>query len=163
MVRAQINSQKHIVQQSLSTVAAGAVATVIPVVGVLVNAASGEDDVRAGAQVKAIFLEQWMISDDATAPATYVFIVERAAGTVDLPTATDMANLHDYHNKNNVLYTSQGLLNAEPSVATPIVRQWIKIPKGKQRIALDDQIRIHFFSQTLATLRCGLAIYKEYF
>jgi len=74
--------------------------------------------------------------------------------------------LHDYPNKKNLFKTSQGLLGDANSNAVPIFREWIAIPKGKQRIGLGDTLVFNLaalgeMDQDVEV--CGLVIYKEYF
>ncbi len=162
-MRATINSSKHIVQNSLGVIAAGAIGSTTLAAGVSVNAVNLSTEVRDGCVIKAIFLEEWLRGGDDAAGSTYIFILEKVSGDTTPPTVADMANLHAYHNKKNILFTSMGLINDDSSVATPVTRMWHKIPKGKQRFGLDDRIKIHILSQTGSTDFCGCAIYKEYF
>ncbi len=162
-MRPIITSSKHLVQTSLAAIAAGAVTSITIAAGVSVNAVNLATEVRDGASLKAVYLELWLRGSDDAAGSTFVYIFEKVSGDTTPPSTTDMGNLHAYHNKKNILFTSMGLSNDDSSVATPIVRNWIKIPKGKQRFGLDDRLKFHIFSQTGTTDICGISIYKEYF
>ncbi len=79
------------------------------------------------------------------------------------PTAANMANLNDWSNKNNILYTTQAISNDQDADAIPLHKGWVKIPKGKQRMSLGDILAITTFAQALDQVICGVSIYKEYF
>ncbi len=162
-MRATINSAKHIVQQSIDTTAAGVVEVVTVLDTVSVNTASGANQVRDGAVVKAVFIEMWLRGNDAAVGSSYIYVFEKASGTEDNLAAGTIAALDDYPNKKNIFFISQGLINAVEGVATPVLRQWIKIPKSKQRMGRGDKLKLSIMSQSGSTLRCGLQIYKEYF
>ncbi len=158
-MRPIIQSTKHYVQVSLTQVTGGtAVATR------LINATdtrSGDDDnVIAGATIKAVFIEMWVRAGDIAPGSTLVTLVKTPSTTQ--PTFVDMTNLHDYDNKKNVFYHTQGLTNDQNADAIPFVRQWFKIPKGKQRFGLGDRLYIVVSAQALDNIICGFATYKEY-
>ncbi len=80
-------------------------------------------------------------------------------------TTASMAALHDYANKKNILFTAQGLLTPTDGGQVPVVRGWYKIPKGKQRFGLTDQLFVSIRNNNATSIDinfCGLAIYKEY-
>ena len=120
-------------------------------------------EVVEGSVIKAIFIELWL-QGDADTDTSFVVIVEKAMGTVIPPTFAEISLLNGYLNKKNVLFTSQGLL-AEESGAnpTPILRQWIKIPRGKQRFGLGDKLRLVVGNIGSSTIKgCTFATYKSY-
>ncbi len=160
-MRPPIHAVKHYVQTSLSTITGGIVFSITMVEGVNISAVNLGSEVQEGALVKAIFIEEWLRTGD-TAPGSFITIVEKVGQSVATPTAAEMASLHTYGNKKNILFTSMGNLNDQDSTTTPVLRNWVKIPKGKQRIGLDDKIRIVTFAQTLDIIRCGFCTYKEY-
>ncbi len=160
-MRAVIHSKKHFVQVSLETVAAGAINTHVIMDAVEPAAVSDTDEIVEGASVKAVFVEDWLRTAD-TAGGSFVYIIEKASGGINNPTAVEMAALGDYNNKKNILFTSMGLLNDQDADATPVMRGWVKIPKSKQRFGLGDQLRITIFAQSLDVHRCGFQTYKEY-
>ncbi len=102
----------------------------------------------------------------ARAPATVAtsgqMIVWKKTGDSSDPSTTDMAALGDWDNKKNILHTFMGLLNDDGSVATPIFKGWIKIPKGKQRQGLGDALKMSIFAPTTDWTICGFFTYKEY-
>ncbi len=80
-------------------------------------------------------------------------------------TTAQMAALHDYDNKKNILFTSQALSPIDESMMIPVMRGWYKIPKGKQRMGLGDQLKISIRNNNATAIDvnfCGLVIYKEY-
>ncbi len=81
------------------------------------------------------------------------------------PTAGQIAALHDYANKKNILFTAQGLVTPTDGGQVPVLRGWYKIPKGKQRFGLGDRLFLTIRNNNAAAIDinfCGLAIYKEY-
>ncbi len=160
-MRAPIHSRKHYVQKSLTTVLAGAVNTFEIAQSVLPGGTDLVNEVVEGALVKAVYIELWVRGQD-TSPGSFVVIVEKLPGTATAITAGFMAALGTYENKKNILFTSQALTNVNTADAIPILRTWLKIPKGKQRMGLDDRLRLTFFSQALDSNICGFATYKEY-
>ncbi len=78
-------------------------------------------------------------------------------------TLAQSQNLGAYPNKKNILYTTQGILadanDGGPTI--PLIRGWIKIPKGKQRMGLDDRIVVNITAVGALRL-CGISTFKEY-
>jgi len=85
--------------------------------------------------------------------------------TVDgqTPTFADMSALNLYTNKKNVLYHTQGLSNDQDADAIPFVRQWFKIPKGKQRFGLADRLYLVVSAIAIDQTICGHMVFKEYY
>ncbi len=143
---------------------------VVPSAGTLVHTyvnaretqnVSGASEIIEGNVVKAIFLEYWL-SSNLTALTSFVMIVEKSpSGTVD-PTFVNMAALDSYGNKKNIMFTSQGTLPGVSQNPVPILRQWFKIPKGKQRFGFKDKLKV-----TIAVLGstdvkgCAFGTYKS--
>ncbi len=155
-----IHSEKHIIQNTLSTVAAGAlevhtIAKAVDTVG------ASNTEVSVGASIKAIQVEDWVRTGD-TSPGSFVYIIAKLPGGVSNPSTTNMANLNDWSNKNNVFYVTQGLSNDQDADAINISNTFMKIPKGKQRMALGDEWITCLFAQALDQIHCGKFIYKEY-
>ncbi len=161
MVRAMVHSTKHYTQQSIGTSVPGTLTTVEVAVGVAVGNKNNTSEVEEGSSVKAVYLEMWLRSA-ATAAASFTFIFYKTTDEASAANATEMAALGDYTNKKNVLYTTQGLLNDVDSTAMSIYRGWIKIPKGKQRIALGDHLRWTLSAIGQSVNFCGFQTYKEY-
>ncbi len=158
-----INSQKHIVQTSLTTIQEQTVFSPLIVTGIEAQP-SDATHVDVGAVVKAVYLEYWLIGESAqNCTATWTF--EKYPSGVATVTQAQMQDLQDYPNKNNILKMGQGLIGENNSNPIPIIREWVKIPKGKQRIALGDKIKFNVscIGQADNGLDlCGFALYKSY-
>ncbi len=162
MVRPTINSEKHYVQQSITPIASGAINVTTCIITAKAQSVGGANEVRIGSSVKAIYIERWIRGSDAGVGSSYILAVEKSpAGSADLA-AGSIAALDGYANKKNVFFTSQGLINDDTNDATPVLRQWIKIPKGKQRFGQGDTLKIALFAQGGSLDFCGLQIFKEY-
>ncbi len=160
-MRSTINSNKHYVQDTLTAIAASVNKNVLIAQSVDAPLANTPSEVRQGCVIKAVYLEYWIKDDSNVQGNVLVSFVK----TTDLqsPTATDMIALHTYTNKKNVLYHTQGLTNNDTSTATPFIRGWYKIPKGKQRMGLGDSLFVCITAQTSGQVYCGFATYKEYY
>ncbi len=162
-VLATINSTKHLFQHTPVNVAAAAILTNIEADSVQLPTVANANDVRAGSVIKAISLEYW-ISSLTTSSASFVITIEKAKGGQPLMTVAQAVNLNTYPNKANILYTTQGFVGGNiNNNSVPLLKQWIAIPKGKQRFALGDQLRTNIHSITQGLSLCGIAIYKEYY
>ncbi len=165
-MRAPISSRKHYVQKTEFTVASATVTSHTVVEAVSMASVVGAEDVVEGSVIKAVFVEMWLLGNDVNR-TSFILAVEKQVGNINNPTFSQMTSLDGYGNKKNILFTSQGLLAAGSGSSagnpTPILRQWIKVPKGKQRFGLLDRFKIH-----IATLGaddvvgCGLYVYKSY-
>ncbi len=160
MARPTINSEKHIVQIGFNNAALGVVSSV-GLISANRNPANSRQ-VRIGAVVKAIYVEIWF-QGEGMVTGTSIAILEKLIGDADPPTAADMLALHDYANKKNVLWTHQGLSSDQNTNAVPVLRGWVKIPKGKQRFGQGDSFELEMLSQVDGFNFCGMAIFKEYF
>ncbi len=156
---ATINSVKHYVQQPLQTVASGGV--IATELARAVEAPTNANEVRIGAVIKAVYLEQWCSLDTGATGTAMVTLVKTPDSTT--PNFTDMTVLHDYNNKKNVLYHTQGLVNQVGQAATPLARTWFKIPKGKQRFGRGDRLYVVTTAQVVAVNLCGFVVFKEYY
>ncbi len=160
-VRAPINTEKHYGQLTITTVAFGAVSNGVLVDAVAVIDKTTPDEVEEGSSVKAIFVERWITFDDAE-QSTQVLIIEKVPAGQAPATAAQMANLNDYPNKKNILYTTMGLVNPVAGVAMPLMKQWVSIPKGKQRFGLGDRLFVNILAQADGVNICGFQIFKEW-
>ncbi len=162
-MRAPIVSRKHLVQFTEFSVAS---LTVNCMVGVRAKAIASVDtnfEVVEGSVIKAIFAELWILGKHASSQSSFVVVVEKVPAGGAEPTISQMTTLDAYSNKKNILFTSQGLIAPATANPTPVLRQWIKIPKGKQRFGLEDEFRICIASIGANDLHgCGLQIYKSY-
>ncbi len=153
-----INSEKHYVHFPVATITNGA-RTNFTVVGVD-NQLTNASDVRAGAAVKAIYLELWAAA--STEFNLGQISIQKQPGEAPSPTFTEMQNMGTYGNKKNVLEFHQGLMPSNGNII-PLFRQWIMIPKGKQRQGLGDQIKFSVAAIGADLKLCGFSTFKEYF
>lgn len=162
-MRPPIHSNKHYVQYTNATIAAGAVSTIELVKGVPQNAVVNTQDVVEGSVVKAVYVEYWVITTGTAGAESQITmcIYKNVAGAAPM-TLTNLANLQSYPNKKNVLYTTQGVFGDERTNSVPLFRGWLKIPKGKQRFGLEDELVISAVSIEQGMQRCGFSTYKEY-
>ncbi len=163
-MRAPITSRKHIFQISQATVAQAAV-----VITEFANSIEGQrsqpQHVAEGAIVKACYVEYWVSQDSASVVGSYTIILLKNPGNNADPTSANLAALHDYDNKKNILFTGQGLLTPNDGGQVPVLRAWYKIPKGKQRMGLGDTLEIVIRNNNATAIDinfCGVVIYKEY-
>lgn len=161
---APINSIKHFVHHSPATVVAGAVTSIVLVNAVVAPAVATTADVIQGAIVKAVYIEVWIGGNTANATSSFNVTVEKRVANAPAMTFTQSVNLQSYPNKKNILYTTQGIIGPVSSGGgtTPIIRDWIKIPKGKQRFGLNDEFVINLSNITNDMIACGIFIFKEY-
>ncbi len=159
-MRAPVVSRKHYVQTSLTTVAAGTASAINLLVAVQPNVVNLTTEVAEGAVVKAVYLEYWVLGTAESVGNVLVTFIKVPDGQT--PTFSDMVGLYDYNNKKNVFYHTQGLTNFSSADAIPLIRQWFKIPKGKQRMGAGDQLYVVVSAQAGSTNVCGFATYKSY-
>ncbi len=160
---APINSVKHYIHVENATVASGARRGVVLIDATAAPATSAVEDVKEGAIIKAVFIESWVKSNASAGTDTkFQFQIEKVpAGQVGV-SFTQMNNLQTYDNKKNTLFFSQGVIGDLTTQAIPVVRQWFKIPKGKQRFGLGDRLIINVAATAAEINNCGFATYKEY-
>ncbi len=161
MVRPMVHSIKHYVQFSIATVTGGSVATSAIATGVARDSVNLVNEVQEGSTVKAVYFELW-VRAGSTTPSSGQMIVYKKQSDTSNPTSTEMAALGDWDNKRNILYTTMGLFNDQDADATIAFKGWIKIPKGKQRFTIGDDLNFSIFTPTIDLQICGFATYKEY-
>ncbi len=155
-----INSEKHIVQFPIDTASMGVSTSIEIIRAVDVSDLSGDAfQVSTGTEIKAVFVELWLLTTSTTISSVVVTIEKKPASAPNM-TSVNAGNLHDYSNKKNILWTGEGLTGDFNSNPIPVLRQWIKIPKGKQRFGLADQLRLTITPSTQDHNFCGMAIYK---
>ncbi len=163
-MRPIIQSKKHIFQISQSTVAQAAkVSTILAVA--IEGAPTTPAHLSEGAIVKACYVEFWVSQDSASVVGSYTIILEKDPGGSSIINSGEMAALHDYNNKKNILFTAQGLLTPNDGGQVPVLRSWYKIPKGKQRFGLGDTLVLTIRNNNATAIDinlCGVAVYKEY-
>ncbi len=164
MVRPQVHSKKHYVQMSRFTAGANAEVATILADSQNVTLANLVNEVVEGSSIKAVYVELWAIGS-GNASASIVTLSKHPANLADF-TFGEMAAMGQAANKNNVLFFHQGLgANDGVGQPVPLMRQWYKIPKSKQRFALGDRLLLQVACQTAGADTmdfCGFAIYKEY-
>ncbi len=161
MVKPMINSEKRIVQITLSNVTALAVGgqTVVNCVQD-VNTAD-PTEVSPGTVVKAIYAELWLLGTGQQPNTSMVFFEKRPANAPVIDFA-GAQNTNAYFNKKNILEMHQGLIGDANTNPVPFFRGWIKIPKGKQRFGLGDKFGFIVSAITEDVQFCGLIIFKAY-
>ncbi len=160
MVRPTVHSTKHYTQFSISTVTGGQVDELDIIEAVAVANKDISKEVEEGASIKAVYIELWARAGSTT-PASGQMIIFKTTNSAG-PSTTNMAALNNWPNKKNIFYTTMGLFNDQDADAIAIYKGWLKIPRGKQRFGLGDQLRIAVFSPTIDLQLCGFATYKEY-
>ncbi len=161
-MRPIIKSNKHYVQQSRSQVATVTQENIDIILSVNATTANGVDEVPEGAIVKAVFVEMWLL--DSSNDGSFIVSLEKRPGGVVAQTFANANALGAYQNKRNLLYVTQGLSpNNGVGNPVPIIRQWFKIPKGKQRFGLSEKLVLNIANNGLNNLEfCGFFTYKEY-
>ncbi len=161
-MKAPIHSQKHYVQFPFDQITTGTRQNINLITAVQSTVANLANEVAEGSIIKAIYIELWLqnSANDGESIVTLTKDPQNATG----PTFAQMAALFTYTNKKNVLFSHQGLTSND-GVGNPVfvLRQWLKIPKSKQRFGLADQLNLNISNTSANNLnRCGLALYKEY-
>jgi len=158
-----VNAIKHYINVENIEVASGTAQVAVIVAAVAQNAVAAVQDVVEGSLVKAVFLEFWVSSRAAAGTDTkFQLCVEKVSLNSLGATFAEMNTLHGYVNKKNILFFSQGVIGDLTTQAIPVVRQWFKIPKGKQRFGLGDRLLVTISSTAAILNRCGFSTYKEY-
>ncbi len=162
-MKAIINSVKHIVQQSLDLIQEQTRNNIL-IATALDAQATAPTHVAVGAVLKAVWFEIWLMGESSQ-PCTATWIIEKIPNGGVVATQSEMQNLHDYTNKRNILKMGQGLIGDSNTNPIPVIREWVKIPKGKQRFALGDSLQfvVSAVGEADNGLElCGFALYKEY-
>ncbi len=164
MARPIIHTIKHIVQIDNTAIAAGAIST-IKIADAVANTAlpTATSDVVQGAVIKAVWCEMWLKGNGASDEDTrFTAVIYKTPSDVTTPTIANMSNLMAWPNYKNILWTSQGVIGGVGGgQSVPIIRQWLKIPKGKQRMGLDDEINITVLALNTVIQHCGVFVFKE--
>ncbi len=156
-----IVSRKHIVQHTITQITTATVASLEECRGVHVQDVNIAQEVIEGSVIKAVYIELWLLG--TFNEGSYVLCVEKSESGNPNPTFTEMTTLDSYENKKNILFTSQGLIGEDNTNPTPVLRQWIKIPKGKQRFGYQDKLKINIAAIGPEDVQfCGLTIFKSY-
>ncbi len=161
---APIVAIKHYVQEENASLASAARKS-IDVVTAVGNTASisATDEVLEGSIVKAIFSEYWFKSDAVAGSGTkFQLVYEKVPSGGNSINFTQMNNLMAYPNKKNILYYTQGVVGDLTTNSIPMIRNWFKVPKGKQRMGIGDTITVSVSTTGAAADICGFSTYKEY-
>ncbi len=160
---APIVAIKHYVQKENASLASGAAINVEVVDAVAQSAVTDTQDVVEGSLVKAIYSEYWFKSDAAAGTGTkFQLVFEKVPAGATAITFAGQNNLQAYLNKKNILYFTQGAVGDLSTNSIPMVRNWFKIPKGKQRMGLGDSIVVTISTTGANADVCGFSTYKEY-
>jgi len=157
-----VHSTKHYVQMPIDQIALATREVNVIVDAVPVGAKSASTQVEEGSSIKAIFFEMWLQNQGNL--GEFIMTISKDLNDGGGPTFVEHATLFTWDNKKNILFTTQGLTSND-AISGPvnIIRQWIKIPKSKQRFGLGDRINLNISNVSSSDLnRCGLAIFKEY-
>ncbi len=160
---APINTIKHYVHRSNVGISTGTISNIIIVDAAVAPGNSTPQEVTEGSIIKAVYLEFWLSSNGASGTETqFTLTVEKKRSLEAAMTNAQANNLGAYPNKKNILYTTQGIVNSNTgSGAVPVLRQYVLIPKGKQRFGLDDQLLVNIAAVGALQL-CGISTFKEY-
>ncbi len=159
-MRPRVNTKKHIVQQGINAITAGTIKNLL--LARAVAAPSGSTQVTEGSIITAIFIEMWYLATSSQ-PGSVTVTLEKRIGSMAAMSFTNSATLDAYTNKKNILYTTQGITPDSNGNPIPLLRQWLKIPKGKQRFGLEDSLILNISANVEGLTECGVAIYKEQF
>ena len=159
-MRTPIQSVKHIIQYTLTQVMSGTTAAFSVIVAEQDYTGSA-NRVPVGAVVKAVYIELWAQAGSSQ-PGTLSMSVEKVVAGAPSMTFLQAQSLHDYPNKKNIYYFTQGIVGDSNTNPIPFIRMWIKIPKGKQRFGLGDKVVINVTSISEDIEYCGMAIVKHY-
>ncbi len=157
-MRPIVITEKHIVQQSVSSVTSGNISNVE--VLDTVAAPTALNEVREGSRISAVYVEMWLSVTAATQGSAIVTLEKRGGGQPAM-TAANSASLGSYPNKKNVLFTFQGLIAGNDQYPMVVIKGWIKVPKSKQRFGLGDGLFLNVHGQSTGANFCGFFIYKE--
>ncbi len=160
---APINSVKHYVHFTNSVIASAAARGMVVIDSQVAPATSNASDVKEGAVIKAVYVEQWIKSSATAGEDTqFMLLIEKVPINSAAIGAAGMLNVGAYVNKKNVLFFSQGVIGDLTTQALPVHRGWIKIPKSKQRFGLSDRFVVTVGTVGSAIQSCGFSTYKEY-
>ncbi len=160
---APINATKHYTNRSNTALVSGTINATTLVQSVVAPGVANAFSVTEGAVIKAMFIEFWLKSSAAAGEDTqFNFNICKIPGGATPPDVTDMLNMGAYDNKKNCFFNTQGVIGDLTTQAIPLIREWLKIPKGKQRFGLGDRMVATVLSTGTAAQICGQSVYKEY-
>ncbi len=157
-----LKSRKHIVQLPFDQILTATAQNALLGVTVDRTIADAATEIAEGSIIKAVFIEMWLQNSANDGHAVLIF-EKVPLGNVGA-TFAQLADLDSYPNKKNVLFIHEGLTsNDGVGNPIPVLNQWFKIPKSKQRFGLADRMVLSISNPSSNNLnRCGKVIYKEY-
>ncbi len=160
---APIVTNKHYTYRSNAAVASGAALLGTIVQAIVAPGVANDFSVTEGSVVKAVHVEYWLKSSASAGEDTqFNFYIYKDPGGKNAMVFADGTNAGAYDNKKNILFSSQGVIGDLTTQSIPVIREWIKIPKGKQRFGLGDKLSFMVSFTGFAGQICGMATYKEY-
>ncbi len=158
-MRPRIKAIKHYVQVPAATIGSGSVSGIPLITTVAEGAARATTaTVEEGSTISALYVEWWISGVTADKTVNW-FLVVLPSG-VSTPTVTNALNMQAYDNKKNILKAGQGLAPTGGNTV-PILREWVKLPRGKQRFGLGDKLMLLLNATGTTVNHCGFATYKE--
>ncbi len=160
-MRPRVKTKKHFFQVTLSTASTGTTNVETFLSTVETTLANAAVEAAEGSIVTAFYAEIWAIG--GSADQFFTSVIAKLPGGVGNITNADLSDLYSYDNKKNILYTTQGLAsNDGTSIPLPLVKQWFKVPKSKQRFGLGDKLQFAIASRGSDKITyCGFFMWKE--
>jgi len=162
MVRPMVHSRKHVIQFPIDQISTGTRQTINLIIAVEDTVANLANEIAEGSSIKAVYIELWLQNQGNLGES--IVTVTKDPQNATGPSFAQHAALNSFANKKNIFFTHQGLTSND-GVSGPVfvLKNWIKIPKSKQRFGLGDGLNIAISNVSAGDLnRCGFAIYKEY-
>ncbi len=156
-----VHSTKHIVQTPISQISTGVRENILIAQAVESTTANLATEVEEGTVIKAVYVEMWLQNQGNLGHS--IAILEKVENGAVGASFAQMGALFQYGNKKNIFFTHEGLTSNDAiGNPIPVIRQWFKIPKGKQRFGLGDRLALTISNPSSQDLdRCGMFIYKE--
>jgi len=162
LVRPMVHSVKHYVQFPIDSIGTGTLDRNAIINSVAVQDKNVAIEVEEGSSVKAVYFELWLQNQSNL--GEFILTISKESENLAGPTFAEHSTLFTYLNKKNILYTSQGLTSND-GISGPVnvLRNWVKIPKSKQRFGLGDTLNLCVSNVSSNSLNiCGFATFKEY-
>ncbi len=155
-----IHSVKNIVDGTFLGVAAG-VSTIVPLAVTVNDYVGGVTEVPVGSKISSVYLFVQITNDVEVGAANVDWYIAKGPNvvllTIPAPGATGGTP-----NRKFILHEEKGIPGGQDAGAYPLTfRGVIRIPRGRQRMAEDDQIKV-VLRGTAAYNACVKCIYKFY-
>ncbi len=157
--KSPINSVKHYAHTSSFAITNGVRNSITLVESIVAPATANAFSVKEGSIVSSIYVEYWV--SGVTADKTVSQCIVKLPGGSIVPSFTEMTNMGTYKNKKNVLAFHQGLAPTGGNIIS-FFSNWVKIPKGKQRFGLGDELALVTSANGTNVNLCGFSTFKEY-